>query len=668
MSDGGGEIRVQPGAMAREELAIPPDLDLYTLPDEEAAVAELDPVTYEVIRHRVQRINEEHASTIAQVSGSPVVAAAQDFNVMVADEIGNAVAVGTYVLWHGTILDGLIKNVLATRGHDVGIREGSMFLVNDPFLGCGHYNDAAILSPIFIDDQLVSWTGSMLHQIDVGGNAFGSFCINAKDPFDEPRPFPPVAIVENGKIRADVLEVWLSHSRFPESLELDLRAQVAGNNVAARRIREVAAEYGTGVFATVLKKMIAEADAQFRQRLAEIPDGRWRHVEYIDKSGLGDDRIHEARLTVEKKGERLIFDTSESDDQVGILNCTEGAFRAGAVQAILMQLCPDLPWASTGILRNVDFRSRPGTIVSAVPPGLVSCAGGQGLYTAMKLSERCVSLMLSSSERFYTYTGAMDNASWTLMMITGTNARQAPFLAMLMDPMAGAVAARSTKDGVDTGGVLHSPQSGLPDVELFEAQYPLLWLYRRQEADSGGAGKWRGGTSAGIGVILHDTDRPITMDTLATGVCFPTNWGLAGGNFGGTIRYAVLRDSDVDEILAAGKVPAAPPAVGESGAIGGRIETIDFKGTTTMEPGDALFVRMCGGGGYGDPLERDPELVVADVARGYVSPGAAEGLYGVVLDDDGGVDIATEARRVEIIEKRRDGARAGNGSWQWQPE
>jgi N-methylhydantoinase B len=650
------------GAPPREDLDLPDDLPLYELEDPEAALADLDPITYEVIRHRIQRIDEEQANAIARVSGSQVVTAAQDFNVVVADEVGNVVAVGTYVLWHGVILDMLIKAVMEMRSRDVGINEGDMFLVNDPFLGAGHYNDVAILCPIFEDGRIISWTGSMLHQLDVGGNAFGSFCIAAKEPFDEPRPFRPVKIAENGRIRADILDIWLSHSRLPDYLALDLRAQVAGNIVAGRRIREVIAEYGADTYSAVLKKMIDEADVRFRERLRTIPDGSWRHVEYVDKSGVGDDGIHKLALTLTKEDDRLLFDTTGTDPQVGILNCTHGGFRAGTLFPILQYLCFDLPWASSGMLRNIDYRSEAATIIHAEPPGLVSCAGATGLYLGMNLAQQCVSKMLLSSEDLREEAVAMNMASWTLMMLSGQTQHGDPLLGFMMDPMAGAVGARPHKDGVDTGGIIHSPQSAQPEVELYEQQYPILYLYRREEPDMGGAGRWRGGTGLGMAYMPHDAPVPITTQTLAHGVAFPTNLGLSGGYPGGTIRYRMQRGSHAADVFAGGKIPTSPEEVG------GTEDVLDFKGLSDQGPDDVLFVRTSSSGGYGDPLEREPERVAADVVAGYVTVDTAARIYGVVLD---GADVdegrTAEARR-RILDERRSRSRAGEGGWAWHSE
>jgi N-methylhydantoinase B len=327
---------------------------------------------------------------------------------------------------------------------------------------------------------------------------------------------------------------------------------------------------------------------------------------------------------------------------------------------ILQYLCFDLPWASSGILRNIEYRSQPGTIIDAVPPGLVSCAGATGLYMSMNLAQQCVSKMLLASEEFREEAVAMNMASWTLMMLSGQTQYQTPLLGFMMDPMAGAVGARPHKDGVDTGGIIHSPQSNQPQVELYEMQYPVLYLYRREEPDMGGAGRWRGGTGLGMAYVPHDAPVSITTQTLASGVSFPNNLGLSGGYPGGTIRYTLQRQSSIDDVIASGRMPQAPDE------IGGQTEVVDFKGVIQQDDGDVLFVRSSSSGGYGDPLEREPERVAEDVRNGYVTDGTAAGVYGVVLGDGGAVDEqGTRDRRQEIIDERRANSRKGEGSWAW---
>src|ERR1700742_2277400 len=220
--------------------AVKPDLRLYEIQDRDG----LDPITYEILRHRLWEINAEQATTITKVSPSPVATEAQDFNVMLGSAAGGVCYVGPFVQFHAVIMDLLIKRTLETRGKDTGINPGDMFLTNDPYLGAAHYNDVAVLAPFFHEGELLLWTGSMLHNVDMGGVNVGSFCIDADDMYGEPLGFPPSKIVEAGQIRGDLEEIYLRQSRAPQILALDLRAQIAANHVALSRVQEVVDRYG----------------------------------------------------------------------------------------------------------------------------------------------------------------------------------------------------------------------------------------------------------------------------------------------------------------------------------------------------------------------------------------------------------------------------------------
>ena len=389
----------------------------------------------------------------------------------------------------------------------------------------------------------------MLHQLDVGGNAFGSLCTAATDPFEEPRPFRPVKIAESGRVRPDILDILPSRSRLTDSWR-STRAPRSPATSSPGGGSDVIAERAE-TYAAVLKKMIDEADVRFRERLRTIPDGKWRHVEHVDKAAIGDDRIHKLQLTLTKEGERLTFDTTGTDPQVGILNCSHGGFRAGTLFPILQYLCFDLPWASSGMLRNIDYVSEKATIVHAEPPGLVSCAGATGIYLSMNLAQQCVSKMLLASDELRDEAVAMNMSSWTLMMLSGTSQYGDPMLAFMMDPMAGAVGARATRTASTRGGIIHSPQSQEPEVALRAAIPAPLPLPAR------GAGH---GRRRALARRHRDRDRlhaprragPDHHPTLANGVAFPNNQGLAGGYPGGTIRYRMQRGSKAKEFFAGG--------------------------------------------------------------------------------------------------------------------
>jgi N-methylhydantoinase B len=626
---------------------------IYRVPAE----AELDPVSYEILRHRLWEINSEQATTIMKVSPSPVASEAQDFNVMLADGSGSVCYVGPFAQFHAVIMDLLIQRTLETRGRDVGINPGDMFLTNDPYLGAAHYNDVAVLAPFFYEGEIVAWTGSMLHNIDVGGVNVGSFCIDADDMYGEPTGFPPVKIVDGGEIRGDIEELYLRQSRTPAMLALDLRAQIAANNVAHRRLDEVCERYGREAVGVTLRRTLDEAEAGLREKLRELPDGEWHHREFMDRAAADDFAIYAARGTLTKRGDRLLLDVTESDPQVGHINVTRGLLRAASMFPVIQILSWDLPWASSGLLRCVEIKSKPGTIMDAQPPACVSAATLPGLFVVQCLAQQLVCRMMCASETFARDVIALDTGSFTMMMIHGANKDGAPFQTMLMDPMGGAVGARSWKDGVNTGGYVHSPNSRMVDAEINELLYPILYLFRREAVDSGGPGRWRGGSTLELAIVPHETEG-ISYQTLARGVTFASGIGLAGGLPGAPVEYRLIRDTEVREKIAAGEIPQ--DATEE--ALGGELVWPSFRGHFDQGPADIVYARAASSGGFGDPLAREPQQVATDVLDGYVSIEVARVIHGVVCDAAGKVDAAaTEAERAALIRARLGGEPAADG-------
>lgn len=611
---------------------------------------DLDRVTFEVLRNRLNRINDEQGITIENVSGSPIATDANDFNVIIADERGNIVNFGQYVMFLGGALDVVIKWILENRSDDPGIQPGDMFLCNDPWVGGVHQNDVAVLAPLFHEGELFGWTASTIHQVDVGGVNPGSFCVDADDVFAEAQPTPPIKLVEDGEIRTDIEEMFLRRSRTPQLVGMDLRAQVASNNVAHERLHEQIDRYGADTVKAVMKETIDHAEESLRSRLREIPDGVWRHVEYQEVARTGDRGVYKARLEMEKRDDRLIFNVS-GDPPKGMFNCSFPAMRGGFVSAVLPMLCHDIPWALGGIYRTMEINAEDNIIINADFPAGTSMGATSGAWQASNLATKTVANMLASSDEHDEDLFAGFCGSWATINMMGVNQYDDPFVTMLMDPMAGGWGARSHQDGIDTGGLLSTPRGQAPNVESNELSFPMLYLYRREEPDSGGAGEYRGGTGASICWVPHDTDVPITNVVSVFGAAMPTSPGVAGGHPSNAVRYEMIRDSDIREQFEDGVIPA------EKEDIDGDVEVMPPKYQTQQGLDDVYYCLWQGGGGFGDPLDRDPEKVAQDVREQYVSEEQARETYGVVLDDDERVNEGeTAARRETIREQRLDAA------------
>ena len=288
---------------------------------------EIDPVTYEVVRHNLWNINEEHGATIQRISGSPVAIYALDLNPSILTEDAEFVYFGPYMQYMSGVTDTQVKWILEYRSDNPGIHDGDMFLANDPWVGAAHQMDVMLICPVFWEGELFCWLTNCLHQYDIGGITPGSFCPSARDAFDEGILIPPIKIVENNEVRRDIEELYLRSSRKPEMVALDFRAQLAGNMTARDRLVTLIERYGPRTVKGVMKRVIDNAEKAFLAKLERIPDGVWRDRTYIEACRPGDRRTHRVQIAVTKKGNKLIFDNDGTAPQDGAMNATSSGWR-----------------------------------------------------------------------------------------------------------------------------------------------------------------------------------------------------------------------------------------------------------------------------------------------------------------------------------------------------
>lgn len=637
-----GSERFHSSGARPDESSISPKLKLFPYDPER----EVDPVTLEVVAHKLWQINDEQGQALKKISGSPVATDANDFNVVLCDELGDIVNIGPYYLPHAANVDFMVKWTVEHRSENPGIEPDDMFLCNDPWVGALHPQDVAVLSPVFVGDELLCWTGSTIHQVDVGGINIGSWCVDADEHFAEGMAYPPIKIVERGEIRQDVEDVYLRRSRSPALVGLDLRAHIASNNVAKQRLLELVDRYGAATVNSVMKKQMDYAESRFRERLKSIPDGTWRCETYQEVARTGDRGVHKTVLALTKRGDKLTFDFTGTDPNVGMINSTRAGAVGGSMVAILPQLCYDIPWALGGLHRAIEYVTPIGTIVNAEFPHGVSMGSISGTWSVTNASNICIAKMLASVPELQDRLLAGCVGSWTTVIASGLDNNKQPFVTMIMDCMAGGWGARSFGDGVDTAGLMAAITGQCPNVETNEGFYPILYLYRRETKDSGGPGEWRGGMGATSCWIPHGTDGESLQLVLATfGQAFPTALGIDGGYPANTSMFRMVRDSNARDIIASGRLPT------HLEEIRGTLEHLPEKHETLEGPDDVFEHTWSGGGGFGDPLDRDPHKVHEDVINDAVSVEAARDIYGVVVNGD--LDLeATEELRSQIRRER----------------
>lgn len=594
----------------------------------------VDPVSLEVIRHRLWQINDEQAAAIKAMSASPIVVEGNDFNTGLYTADLQLATAGSGSLVHVTTMGTALRNFVAKIGD---IQDGDVVLTNDPFLGALHQSDVIMMTPLVRDGEPFMWIGNVLHHADVGGIDEGSFCTHATSIYQEP-PRYLMRVVRQGVPAVDAQHTFVTNSRLPDMAELDLQAQIGALAVAKARLGELVDRRGADVIGAVTSACIARSRQQLRERIEDLPDGVFRGQAWMDGDRIGSDRILRVEVALRKDGDRLLFDYTGSDPQVdSAVNSTLHATISGSAVPIFTYLCGgDIEW-NEGVTESLRVVAPEGTVVNAVFPAPVSICTVGFRWLVTVAASQALAAMLDASERYRGRVCPSWSSSANCLSVFGeVNGRRVGSL--MSDHRAGGGGARSFKDGVSHAGQASSFTSSVGNVETAESKLPVLYVHRRALPDSGGAGTWRGGQTAASAFVPYGTDSVLYKSTNTAGTDQSNSHGIAGGLPGAGSQVVVVRDSDVWSAMRAGRPPI------EVEEFGGEATHLPSKSDGLLGADDAVVFYPCGGGGYGDPLDRDPELVAEDVREGAVSDRAAREIYGVELAADGGVDGPATAR------------------------
>lgn len=602
----------------------------------------IDPVTFEVLNHRLLSITEEMGIQYMRCSGSNVLITGNDAATAIMQPDGALVSVGPYIVTQGNVLP-LIVESTQRLSQDVGINDGDVFICNDPYLGAIHQPDFATVAPLFWDGELIGWLGASGHQLDTGGMDPGGFSIKATDVHQEGIRMPPVKLVDRGELRKDVLR-WIMNQVRDPIVGLDVKGQVAALNSGRERILELIGTWGVDAVKSVMRMSIDYARRKLQERLRELPDGVWREVQYIDHDGHGTD-IYQIVCTLTKKSDRLTFDFGgTSPNAKGLINSTYSGLQAAVLSAVYINLCWDIPW-NRGVRDCLDLRTTPGTVNNCAYPAPCAMATISAVIVTIDACWRCLSQLLLASDRYREQAMAVWSGTSMAPIFAGTSQHGFPFAATEMSHFGGGGGARTYDDGVDTAGIVFNTTPNMPNIEDQESEYPVLYLFRRHLRDSGGPGRYRGGRSAELAYTAHHApDDRLEGLFAGTGAEMPNAIGIGGGMPGAAIRVARILDTDLAQRI--GKGLALPASLDE---IEGRFELLAPKHPRSpMKRGDVWYHSWQAGGGYGDPLKRDGDRVAEDVTRRVISPEAAADIYGVSLTDTGCDHAATVSRRDDL--------------------
>jgi N-methylhydantoinase B len=554
----------------------------------------VDPATLEIVRNQLHNSAEEMQATVMNAAYSPLWQDAGDLSCALLNADAEIVGQSERVIpMHiATMTNSVRAAIEATGGYDA-LHPDDVLLQNDPYAGNNHLPDFVMAQPVFVDDVLLGFASVRAHWVDVGGSSPTSYSTKTDEIIKEGLRVPPAKLFDAGE-RNDVLfKILMANMRDRDEREGDMNAQLAGVRTGRQRLTAIAEKYGADTVGDVIDVLLANDEARMRKRIADLPDGEYAAADVLDGDGITDDQII-IRATVTVDGDEVTVDFDGSDPQAtgGVnapLSCTETA----TYYAVKVTLDPG-SIGTSGSYRPIDVTAPSRTIVNPEYPAPVVAGNHE---TSNRIYDTVVQSIAEIDPELA--FGAGDGSSNIL------NYRSKESGQINYTCLGGGMGACPGRDGINAirSGV---GNTGLQPVERVEEEYDFVTVEAFSIVpDTGGAGRYRGGCTVSRDVRFDDPTTIVTTGERARTRPF----GLAGGQ-GGASAVHRLRHPDGSE------------------------ETVDSKIERDVPAGSRFRFQPAGGGGFGDPTDRPPEEVLADVADGYVTPEAAREVYGVVIDTE----------------------------------
>lgn len=610
------------------------------------AATKLDPITFEIIRSRLSAGLDEAGITLIRTSGSEVTFASRDYAQAYYTGTGALLYCAPANLLHVFGMANLVKHLLEKYGDD-GIHEGDQFVFAEPYLAGMHAPDVGIVAPIYWDGRCIAFCASLSHQAEIGAIDPGGFCPRASECFHEGFRMVGLRVMNRGAREEGIFDTMRNMVRIPEEFELEILAKVAANNVLIKRYQELVTRFGVDTMETMGTALIDYSERLSRERLGEMVDGTWTSVTYLDHDG-SENNIYRIPLKATKKGDELTLDFTGTDGMAPtFVNATLQCAMGCAFSVLSSRLFWDVPW-NEGLMRPVKLIVPEGTIINATYPAPVSggmpAGGGVNVFAVQDVLNK----MLLASPKYRAEAAGVFGYSAQLVIAFGTSRGGGFYTWVMMECMSGGMGGRTYSDGVDTGLSIQTPRSTISNVEQYEALYPALLLFRREKKDSGGAGQFRGGVGGELAMVIRDTGSGYMDCVLASSAIEPAlATGLAGGYPAAQGQQLTVSGSDVFQQFEQDKLPT------ELSVIKGTLAATPAKGYARINEGDVFYFAWHGGGGFGDPLDREPQRVRQDTHGGLVSGPVARDIYGVLFGGDGAVDAGeTEAHRQQLRQER----------------
>ena len=560
---------------------------------------DIDSITLAVIANNLQWATEEMGTYLTRAAFSSNIKVRKDCSCAIYNARGDMLAQGTFIPVHLGIMSLTMKELLKVYPAET-LDEGDILMHNNPYLMGSHLFDVMFFKPVFVDGELVAFTGDLAHNIDMGGNPISYV---SKTIYEEGMIIPGVKIVRKGELQKDILRIIQTNTRTPYEVTGDMMAQIAANNRGEARIKALAEKYGKDKLKDYFDALLEYSEASMRAAIRAVPNGVAEYEDYLENDGIKDTKIKfKARVTIEDEDVYVDFDGSGEPAEGGH-NCTPAMTYSATYYSIKAAIGSDV-FTNTGAYRaiHVKMPDYPSIINAQMPSAVAGC-------TCMP-TERICDVILGALSQIIPERVCAADGHWTSAGFIGKFPGQNRYFSYL-ETYAIGKGAKHDQDGANAHQS-HMTNTANAPTEVIELENPLIVECYGLVNGSGGAGKFRGG----LALSRELTTIPPASFSVMAGRPYTPPYGLFGGKPGGH-DYVALRYADgTEERRTSGKpVPA----------------------NTTM------VMRTSGGGGWGDPKERDPQKVLWDVRNEYVSLQEAEEEYGCVIDPE----------RMEIVELKR---------------
>ncbi|CDZ27848.1 hydantoin utilization protein B [Neorhizobium galegae] len=597
-----------------------------------------DPLNLQVFANHTRAAAENMAYTLQRTAHSAFVKETEDFTVMLINRKGETfgVPMGLGATWY----PGLTYTRAIAMIDDY--KPGDVAFTNDPYscFVATHAPDTHLWKPVFYDGEIIAWTGGHIHNTDMGGAVPASLSRALTEIHQEGIRFPPMKLVNEGVFDEDILKIMTTNVRKPDLNIGDMKALVGALNTGERKILAMVEKFGKQAFLEGTEVLLDHAEAQARDLLRSMPDGTWEFVDYADEDSVEANPCR-LKLTLTIRGDEATLDFTGSDPQLGSsLNVPSGGdprhtMLLVGVYYVLYTLNPKI-LLNTGLTRPFTCITPKGSVLNPIAPAAV----GMRSLTCARLRSVIFGAFCQAVPEKLPAAPAGNNC---IVNVMTTDERNGRTVIAAVNPVVGGGGGMPHRDGTNGSGADAAYLKNTP-IEITETEVPIEFVKYGLARDSGGAGRWRGGLATEMAFRVFSPGSRITARNRDRSFFRP--WGTLGG------RAAGLSDM----VLNPGRDDFQ------------RLGNID---TAVLQPGDVLEIRSAGGGGRGNPFERETWRVAQDVARGYVSSKAAERDYGVVIRN-GMVDEA-ETEKVRCARTvptghfhygpERDGYEA-----QWTPE